>query len=577
MIRVKNLAIIAVILTLSIFSIPKVAKADSVAWDGSLMAPTVMRSIDGVYYYEISTPAQLAYVASTGGEWYTYNYILMSDIVINREALTYDANGNLTANTRNMRSCPYFKDFRGIFDGNGHYISGLYIKGDEYVGLFGKIDGSVKNLTVQNAYILGNKYVGGICGYSDIECAEISNCSFDGAVKGSECVAGITGATDGYSGSIIKNCVNYGSIFATKNYAGGIVGRNSSAYTASIDQCTNNGQISSQGKYVGGICGSYFWSISNCTNNGSVVGKENVGGISGSQAVAPDSCINNGAVSGENNVGGIIGITDRGGTGEFLYNTGSVTGNKNVGGIYGSTELGFDNEFVKISISGNSGEINGNNNVGGLFGYAVNVNLTDSVNTGKVTGETVVGTLIGHSETIWGRGSVTNCYYLSGVNPGVLGFGNAPEDIAGIAEAKDAEFFCVRENKTVGLHSYTRKYDSQNHWMECVCGNAMEYAEHTPNNENLVNWRCTDCDYLHDPADDTQPATRPGNNIFGNDGSKDEESKDEESQKGSTSNKSSRNDDFDLDDLTPVIVVAIFLFGAAVGVGITVFVMKKKQ
>lgn len=52
-------------------------------------------------------------------------------------------------------------NFKGVFDGDGHYIKNLYINSTEdYVGLFGKMSGGrIKNLNVSGS-VTGKKYVG---------------------------------------------------------------------------------------------------------------------------------------------------------------------------------------------------------------------------------------------------------------------------------------------------------------------------------------------------------------------------------------------------------------------------------
>jgi hypothetical protein len=73
--------------------------------------------------------------------------------------------------------------FDGTFDGRGHTISNLNIKGSDYLGLFGKIltNGVVTNLTIQDAYIIGNKRVGILAGVS---LGHITNCHVTGNVTG---------------------------------------------------------------------------------------------------------------------------------------------------------------------------------------------------------------------------------------------------------------------------------------------------------------------------------------------------------------------------------------------------------
>lgn len=65
--------------------------------------------------------------------------------------------------------------FNGVFDGNGHMISGLYIDSDsDYQGLFGRIDGGVvQDLTVDGT-VKGDEYIGGIVGFIGLESSLIN-------------------------------------------------------------------------------------------------------------------------------------------------------------------------------------------------------------------------------------------------------------------------------------------------------------------------------------------------------------------------------------------------------------------
>ncbi len=60
--------------------------------------------------------------------------------------------------------------FSGNYDGDGHRISNLFIYRPEetYVGLFGNTSGAVvKNLMLDNAFVHGWRYVGGLAGYME--------------------------------------------------------------------------------------------------------------------------------------------------------------------------------------------------------------------------------------------------------------------------------------------------------------------------------------------------------------------------------------------------------------------------
>jgi hypothetical protein len=83
--------------------------------------------------------------------------------------------------------------FNGTFDGRGHTISNLTIKGHDYLGLFGKIltNGVVRNLVIQDACIIGNKYVGALAGVS---LGHITNCHVTGSTTGVTYVGGLVGS-----------------------------------------------------------------------------------------------------------------------------------------------------------------------------------------------------------------------------------------------------------------------------------------------------------------------------------------------------------------------------------------------
>ena len=174
------------------------ASAVSEEWDGSIEKPTKQVVVDTLTYYEISTPEELAYIAQTGGKWLSYNYILTNDIVLNAEELTCDEEGNLTVDAEGLREwTPIGGDwenyFTGIFDGNNHTISGLYIDTmDSYVGLFGHSRGRISNLGIVNSYVKGNEYVGGIAGY--MHGAYTLYCYNEGNVIGDGYVGGIAGS-----------------------------------------------------------------------------------------------------------------------------------------------------------------------------------------------------------------------------------------------------------------------------------------------------------------------------------------------------------------------------------------------
>ncbi|MGN0651185.1 MAG: hypothetical protein ACI4KM_12180, partial [Oscillospiraceae bacterium] len=92
--------------------------------------------------------------------------------------------------------------FSGVFDGQGHTISGLYYEdaNAENIGLFGYIKGgTVLNVGVVNSYFKGKKYVGGIAGRVNNPSSEsssritISGCFSKAEVIGSSYIGGVYG------------------------------------------------------------------------------------------------------------------------------------------------------------------------------------------------------------------------------------------------------------------------------------------------------------------------------------------------------------------------------------------------
>ena len=204
--------------------------------------------------------------------------------------------------------------YRGIFDGDGFAISGIYISNDnESQGLFGYVaDGTIKDLGITQSYIKGGTAVGGIVG--TIETGRVKNCYNSGTVNGRYC-GGVVGAvldvcavSDSYNlgnvvgtnytggvfgyitaGCQISNNYNAGSVHGI-NYVGGIAGHaGTKDGTLRINNCFSRGELTATGNYVGGLVGvteaessGASIKISNCYSYSEVasVGSE-IGGFVG--------------------------------------------------------------------------------------------------------------------------------------------------------------------------------------------------------------------------------------------------------------------------------------------------------
>ncbi len=228
-----------------------------------------------------------------------------------------DQNGRLAADITlsgtwqgiGTESLPY----SGVFDGDGHSISGLSSQSD-YSGLFGVVtNAEIHNLSVSGSFsngkymggiagkavsstidncqssinISSGSYLGGIVGFS--ENCTISNCAHTNNTIGntsSSNVGGIAGSTS--SQTEIYNCYNAGRIYGSDCF-GGIVGYNGG--NCSITNCYNKAAFKDM-YYIdtgGGIVGYNCGRIVNCYSSGSMtcktingdMGMKNCGGVVG--------------------------------------------------------------------------------------------------------------------------------------------------------------------------------------------------------------------------------------------------------------------------------------------------------
>ncbi len=289
-------------------------------------------------------------------------YILMNDIVF--EDSDYEKGGSFYNSGRGWEPIGTSSTkFTGVFDGNGYKISNLYINNSkqDYIGLFGCMsNATIKNVTLEDANITGNKYAGGITGY--ISNSTVTNCDYSGFIVGNNYIGGIVGYS--YMESIVSYCNTQG-IVDGKKYVGGIVGYQKS-YTQDdsyiynyIEYCNNAALINAE-SYEGGIVGysysyeydSIYYSrcyygysyVQNCSNNGSInASGSNVGGIIGCSYGSNANqyvyyCYNSGNVSASSYVGGVVGKCDSNYTSvKHSYSVGCVTATSDFGGCFGET------------------------------------------------------------------------------------------------------------------------------------------------------------------------------------------------------------------------------------------------
>ena len=244
-------------------------------WDGTVEAFTE-GSGTKEDPWRIENAEQLAYLAkqvNEGTDYQRVHFRLVSDLDLSgKEWTPIGTDGKI---------------FWGGFDGGGHTITGMTIKGDrDYVGLFGECknftasSSYIKSVTVKRANISGHSHVGAIAG----EGANISDCySIENTICAAWCVGGICGSLTGN----ISGCYNSSSVSGNST-AGGIMGSASYERTVGVvEYCYNIGAVTvrQQDSSVGGITGAsaHRYNISNCLNCGKITGNgKNVGGIAGS-------------------------------------------------------------------------------------------------------------------------------------------------------------------------------------------------------------------------------------------------------------------------------------------------------
>ena len=180
---------------------------------------------------------------------------------------------------------PIAKGFVGTLDGDSKTVSNVNINSTENnVGFFSIIhNATIKNLKI-NANITGNQTVGGLVGLIDTGETTIENCSVSGSVTATtNQIGGIIGNTTGTLN--IADCINYANVTANNSgktsgniFLGGIIGSTpkSENYSATFTNCVNRGTITAKtkGAYIGGVAGllrERDGSMSNCYNYGDIV------------------------------------------------------------------------------------------------------------------------------------------------------------------------------------------------------------------------------------------------------------------------------------------------------------------
>jgi hypothetical protein len=256
--------------------------------------------------YQIATKADLEQLAATTGD-YNKAFILTADIDLSGTTYTTAPIAPDMGDGTNLEPMGY--RFNGVFDGNGHRITGLTIAGDargcSCLGLIGAMDpyGTIKRLTIENCRINGSAYsgrVGACVGWT--HGGTIEDCDSSGIIRGGSSTGGIVGS---FSSGTMKRCRSTVNIDSSDGYTGGLVGGN---YGSTIAQCYAAGNVSGK-MYVGGLIGANQAAVTDSYALGAVTGVGEfsiAGGLAGLNTAAITRCYSTGSVTGYE-AGGLVG------------------------------------------------------------------------------------------------------------------------------------------------------------------------------------------------------------------------------------------------------------------------------
>lgn len=245
------------------------------------------------------------------------------------------------------------ESFGGIFDGQGHTISGISITDDtSETGVFGTVQntGIVSDLKVQGM-IVPSGTQGKLGGVAGINYGQITDCSFDGRLEGDSELGGIAGR-NGRLGTI-SSCSASGAIVGTSS-CGGIAGYNE----GTILDCTNESNVNTTYQDSNRTVDQLSTTIEKILTSGDLNSFENLeinadtGGIAGFSSGVIASCTNEAEIGYTHvgyNVGGIVGRSSG-----FLQNNtnnGTVYGRKDVGGIAGQMQPYLSLDFTEDALS----------------------------------------------------------------------------------------------------------------------------------------------------------------------------------------------------------------------------------
>jgi filamentous hemagglutinin family protein len=364
---------------------------------------------------------------------------------------------------------------KGTFEGLGNLVGNFTLDGNfaangwnsqQNVGLFGDVQGTVRDLSVLAYSSIGFQYVGILAGsnhgrlFNDyaqgatsgwigvgtlagLNAGTIDSSRADGSVTVTDMVVPfgppgvppdvpfVGGGLAGYNYGTIRNSSASGSVTSPDGQSlGGLVGGNSGVITGSNASDT----VSSFSHYAGGLVGGNSGTISFSYATGAVTGAGTVGGLVGQNDGEIANSYATGSVTGihgtitfppnpnlpdDAQIGGLVGLLQQGSVTDS-YATGAVSGAADVGGLAGMSRQG------SIVRSYADGAVAGQNFVGGLVGLNQG-SIADTNAGGPVSGQNDIGGLVGQN----GGGAIARSYATGAVAGSSLTGGLLGENVGG--------------------------------------------------------------------------------------------------------------------------------------------------
>lgn len=335
-----------------------------------------------------------------------------------------------------VKAQSYLGGFVGLAEGGNWqqgFVSGQRTSTGEYAGGFaGKLTSVTLSDIKQKGNVSGQDYTGGFVGCSSN--GKFTRCDVESNVQGAQYVSGFAGALE-VTTSSFNTCFHKGTITATGDYAGGIVGVSKGGCIEEMESCAHFGDMQGQ-NYIGGLIGivqdnvqkpelhtydrvGYHWS--NTADNRFTKDSYSEHIFDGNESFKMVSnCAVIGNVEGLSYVGGLIGFEKTSKSysriphlikteSYYVYYRSNYDWKTDYYQIYDENGINYGNTItyydyncnsISLSFSDNyySGKKQGQTYIGGIVGYKSGGIIQHNYVLASLYGTSFIGGLIGCAE-----------------------------------------------------------------------------------------------------------------------------------------------------------------------------------